>query len=103
MWFNQPLNCKQFWLAYLVVVVLGVCAFVLSAALHGADAEPYHTGLILIFVLLHLRLIYLRAVDVGYRKPGWLAVACVVPLLGTILFLVVGFQRSGAERLPVPA
>lgn len=48
-------------------------------------------------IVADCRLLYLRAVDIGYAKPGLMMAGCFVPLLGLFCWLSIAFLPTGAR------
>jgi hypothetical protein len=94
------LSRKQFWLGLLALVL---CLFVVSfvtAALGVADDEIVKLVIGTAWWVANLRLIYLRACDVGYAKPGWMTFfSAFVPFV----WIVIASLRTGSRTgCPIP-
>jgi uncharacterized membrane protein YhaH (DUF805 family) len=103
MFYNGPLDRKQYWLD---LVALCLCFVVVSAVVQsivGRDDELIQFILSIAVWTAHLRLIFLRACDVGYEKPGWMTAGCMLPLAGFFIWLTITLLPTGSRvgcRLP---
>ena len=94
---------KEFWLAFLWLMVLTVVAMILDAAAFGVSPEGGSSGplvgvLVLVTVIPSLALSVRRLHDTG--KTGWLVLLNLLPLIGAIILIVFWCQRSadGANK-----
>jgi uncharacterized membrane protein YhaH (DUF805 family) len=95
--FSTPINRKHFWLSYLGALALYfIGLFAIDVLLQGNDAfVDLIAGLAL--MIAQFRLIYLRAVDVGYAKPGWMTAGCIIPIAGIFFLLSIGCLPTGSR------
>jgi hypothetical protein len=91
------MNRKQFWLRYLGALALYfVALFSIDLLINGNDTlVDLVAGLAL--MTAQFRLVYLRAVDVGYAKPGWMTAGVLIPLAGIFIFLTIAFLPTGSR------
>ena len=95
------MNRKQFWLRYVGAFALYFVALVCIDALIGGEDWLVDLVAQLALVAANLRLLYLRAVDVGYSKPGSMTAGRLIPLVGLYFFFNIGFRPTGwAHRQP---
>jgi hypothetical protein len=91
------INRKQFWLSYLSALPLYYVALVaIDFLIHGVD-PLVHTIAALAIMTVQFRLIYLRAVDVGYARPGWMTAGVAIPIVGIAILLSIGCRSTGSE------
>jgi uncharacterized membrane protein YhaH (DUF805 family) len=95
--FNSPLNRSQFWSFYICAFVLAVALLMVLEGIIG-HADEVVTFLVQIaLMIVNGRLLYLRALDVGYRSPGGMMFAS---LFFVIPLLFVGFRKTGSKLNP---
>jgi uncharacterized membrane protein YhaH (DUF805 family) len=92
------LNRKQFWLSSLALFVIMVVIYMVMFAIAGREDDvAIDIFLRLAYALGNLRLIYLRAVDVGYARPGRVTAGCLIPFIGLFWWLSIGFLPTGSR------
>jgi hypothetical protein len=100
------MNRKQFWLRYLGALALYFIGLVAFDAITGQRHEGIELMALVLTLVAQFRTIYLRAIDVGYDRPGWMTAAVLLPFIGLLALLSIGFLPTGARsgcRLPVLA
>jgi hypothetical protein len=95
--FSTPINRKSFWCSYVGALALYVIALLGIASLIGGDDTLVDLIAGAALMAAQFRLIYLRAVDVGYAKPGWMTAGCLLPLAGFFILLTIGCLPSGSR------
>jgi uncharacterized membrane protein YhaH (DUF805 family) len=93
------MNRKQFWLRYFGA--FGLIVAIVFAIDVTAGPAAVNSGAIgwVLWLPLQTYLVYRRARDVGYPKPGWTTAMIFIPVVGLFVFLTVGFQPTGMRRL----
>lgn len=95
---------SQFWLYHLVFLAFALAGFVVDIAIAGpAGPEPIVSAMIIIaHYIPSLAIIVRRLHDAD--KSGWLALLCLVPLVGIVAFIVIGCTAStaGVNRFAAP-
>lgn len=95
---------SQFWLYHLGVLVLAIIGWVIDIAISGPRGpEPLVSAVIVIaHYIPSLAIIVRRLHDTD--KSGWLVLACLIPLIGIIAFIVFGCMAStqGTNRFGAP-
>jgi hypothetical protein len=102
---NAPINRKQFWLGYVtafvaylaVAFVGGFICFLLGMEPKDIRALGLNWLPPLVFLAISLRLLHLRAFDIGYRHPGLRVMICLIPLIGCFQWLAIGVIPTGGK------
>jgi uncharacterized membrane protein YhaH (DUF805 family) len=90
------MNRTQFWIRYLgAIAVYIVTLTAIAAFLQGDEIVVAIVGLALF--AFQLRVLFLRACDVGYTKPGWMTAAVLIPFVGFFVLLTIGFLPTGSR------
>jgi hypothetical protein len=93
---NREMNRSKFWKLW---IASGLVAAGLDAVMKMSNIPPID-GLILGLGSLGIaawsvHLIYLRAVDVGYVKPGWMTLGVLIPFFGIGVFWTIATLKTG--------
>jgi hypothetical protein len=98
MFYNGPLTRKQYWLDLVALwVSFVVISVIIQFVLHGREDQLVSFVFDAAFLVAHLRLVYLRACDVGYEKPGWMTASCALPLAGIFIWLTITTMPTGSR------
>jgi uncharacterized membrane protein YhaH (DUF805 family) len=97
MFYNGPLNRKQYWLDLIALMLFSIIISMVVQSIVGHDDELIHFILGLAVLVGHFRLIFLRACDVGYEKPGWMTAGCLLPLAGFFIWLTITTLPTGSR------
>jgi uncharacterized membrane protein YhaH (DUF805 family) len=96
--FTYPINRKQYWAASICTFLAYVAILIVGDFLNGGEIDPIVKVIsMLAMIVADCRLLYLRAVDIGYAKPGLMVAGCFVPLLGLFCWLSIAFLPTGAR------
>jgi uncharacterized membrane protein YhaH (DUF805 family) len=97
MFYNGPLSRKQYWLDFVALVLFTIIVSAVVQSIIGREDELVMFILQLASVVAHFRLIFLRACDVGYEKPGWMTAGCMIPLAGLFIWLTIALLPTGSR------
>jgi hypothetical protein len=98
MFYNGPLTRKQYWLdAIMLLVCFLVTSAIIAFVLRGREDQLVSFVVGAAYWVAQLRLVYLRACDVGYERPGWMTAGCVVPLAGLFIWLTITTLPTGSR------
>lgn len=94
---------SQYWLFSLTVIVLGIIAVILDAAVLGSPKPAAFTALVYIAHLIPSLAVTVRRLH-DANKSGWLALLLLVPLVNLVCYVVFGCLAStpGANRFGAP-
>ncbi|MBW9090039.1 DUF805 domain-containing protein [Rhizobium wenxiniae] len=94
---------SQYWLFSLTVVVLGIIAVVLDAAVLGSPKPAAFTALVYVAHLIPSLAVTVRRLH-DADKSGWLVLLLLVPLVNLVCYVVFGCLAStpDANRFGAP-
>ncbi|QCI98840.1 DUF805 domain-containing protein [Agrobacterium larrymoorei] len=89
---------SEFWYFHLVILALAFGGLIIDVIIAGPnEPQPLVSAVIVIgHYLPSLAIIVRRLHDLD--KSGWLALTCLIPLIGIIAFIVVGSTPSKPRR-----
>lgn len=94
------MNRKQFWMRW---IGLTVALMVIDAILKNTENSAAAIDTLILGIaycvgaVYSVRVLYLRAVDVGYVKAGWMTACTMIPLIGIGVFLTIAFLPTGSR------
>ena len=93
---DLALSRGKFWARYGIGFISCLIAGVIigGASPNPKDGEVLASLVDVGFMIYAFRLLYRRAIDVGYKHPGWMTLACIFPFV----WLFVACRGTNAER-----
>jgi uncharacterized membrane protein YhaH (DUF805 family) len=95
------MNRTKFWTRYLAVLGLMIVANVIMKATDSLAVAPLDAMILASGMLalagMQIYLVYLRACDVGYTRPGWMTAAVFIPVVGLFVLLTIGCLPTGSR------
>lgn len=91
----------QFWYYHLVFLAIAVGGFIIDTIIAGPrEPQPMVSAIIVIgHYVPSLAIIVRRLHDID--KSGWLALTCLIPLVGIVAFIVIGSKPPKGDNAVV--
>lgn len=85
---------SEFWYFHLVVLALAFVGLIIDVIIAGPnEPQPLFSAVIVIGHYLPSLAIVVRRLH-DFEKSGWLALTCLIPVIGIIAFIVIGSTPS---------
>lgn len=96
---------SEFWHFHLVVLALAFVGLIIDVIIAGAsEPQPLISAVVVVGHYLPSVAIVVRRLH-DFDKSGWLALTCLIPVIGIIAFIVIGStpSKSHAQETAGPA